>query len=184
VVDPDGDAESLHFAPSATTVQVGQSVSWTMEANSREVHTVTFLSGAPLIPLEQVTENPNGPPTIAVNPMAAAPAGGSSYNGTGFANSGLMMAGDTYSLTFTEPGTYEYYCIVHGELMEGTVTVTAAAAAAPSAPPSAPPSTTPPSAQAPAANAPAAQVPAAMPATGDGSTLIDRLGTLALPALR
>jgi plastocyanin len=38
--------------------------------------------------------------------------------------SGMLGEGDSYEFTFTETGTFEYYCSIHPE-MEGTVTVTA-----------------------------------------------------------
>ncbi len=43
-------------------------------------------------------------------------------NGTGFFSSGIAFGGD-FLLTFTEPGSYEYVCLIHPD-MEGTVTVT------------------------------------------------------------
>jgi len=127
VVASNAEAESLHFAPGTLTVPVGQPVTWTMDANSRELHTVTFLSGGPEVSLESVEEHPGGPPTIVVNPQAAAAAGGTSYDGSGYVNSGFFAAGQSYSLTFTAPGTYSYYCIIHGPMMSGTITVTAEA---------------------------------------------------------
>jgi plastocyanin len=36
---------------------------------------------------------------------------------------GGMQQGDTYKVTLTEPGTYEYVCRVHAPNMAGTVTV-------------------------------------------------------------
>ena len=43
-------------------------------------------------------------------------------------NSGTMGDGDTFSFTFTEPGTYAYYCRFHGgpggRGMAGVITVT------------------------------------------------------------
>ena len=33
--------------------------------------------------------------------------------------------GSTYEMTFTTPGTYRYNCAIHGDLMTGTVVVTA-----------------------------------------------------------
>ena len=63
-----------------------------------------------------------------------APAGGTSYNGQGYFNSGFMPGTldqtpgpRSYSLTFTTPGTYEFICTLHYELgMGGQVTVLAA----------------------------------------------------------
>lgn len=39
-----------------------------------------------------------------------------------------MDEGDSYSVTFTAPGTYDYYCVPH-PFMTGTITVVAAAVA-------------------------------------------------------
>jgi plastocyanin len=51
-------------------------------------------------------------------------------------------SGKTYQFTFTAPGTYQYDCAVHGQMMTGTIVVQAAAAAAPpSMTPATPPST-------------------------------------------
>jgi lytic cellulose monooxygenase (C4-dehydrogenating) len=36
-------------------------------------------------------------------------------------------AGQTYQFTFTAPGTYQYDCAVHGQMMTGTIVVLAAA---------------------------------------------------------
>jgi plastocyanin len=46
-----------------------------------------------------------------------------------FTSSGILSgAGNTYQFTFTAPGTYQYDCAVHGQLMTGTIVVLAAAA--------------------------------------------------------
>ena len=65
-----------------------------------------------------------------------------------FTSSGILSgAGNTYQFTFTAPGTYQYDCAVHGQLMTGTIVVLAAAA------------TTSPSATAPAPATPTAATP-------------------------
>jgi plastocyanin len=46
--------------------------------------------------------------------------------GSGPLDSPNLQKGDSWSFTFTKPGTYPYYCAVHPD-MKGTVTVTAAA---------------------------------------------------------
>lgn len=38
-------------------------------------------------------------------------------------DSGLLSAGDTYTLIINEPGTYQYYCTIHTSMV-GTITVT------------------------------------------------------------
>ena len=40
-------------------------------------------------------------------------------------HSGALDTNDTYSETFTEPGTYKYFCTLHPN-MTGSITVTAA----------------------------------------------------------
>ena len=46
-----------------------------------------------------------------------------------FTSSGILSgAGNTYQFRFTAPGTYQYECAVHGQLMTGRIVVLAAAA--------------------------------------------------------
>lgn len=51
-------------------------------------------------------------------------------------DSGLLMSSDRYRRTFDTPGTYEYFCTLHPEMV-GTIVVTGADGAAPPPPPSA-----------------------------------------------
>ena len=52
------------------------------------------------------------------------PTGGPTYDGTHVANSGPLFPGQSYSLTFTSPGTFTYYCLFHFPFgMTGTVIV-------------------------------------------------------------
>ena len=92
------------------TIATGTTLTWTNESNNVP-HTVTFpaVGQAP----------PAGPPD------AVPPSGGSTYDGSALANSGVMAPGKSYSLTFTKPGTYTYYCLFHDGPtgMIGTVTV-------------------------------------------------------------
>ena len=46
-----------------------------------------------------------------------------SVGSASFASSGTMTGSGTYAVTFTEPGTYQYDCAVHGQLMTGTIVV-------------------------------------------------------------
>lgn len=53
-------------------------------------------------------------------------------------DSGLLDPGQTFTLTFTEPGDYAYYCVLHGEVggrfMSGVISVVAATPTATPAP--------------------------------------------------
>ena len=89
-----------------TTVQVGETVQW------------TWMSG---------------PHSTTSGTCTAGGGGGGYYGGgnsdctsTGTWDSTAHTAGYQYSYTFTTPGTYKYYCAVHGESMVGTVEVDAA----------------------------------------------------------
>jgi len=112
------------FFPEDLTIHAGDTVVWTPGG----FHTVSFGPAALLARLRRtfitVTPRPAGPPTVVYNPRVIFPSGGSTYAGTGFANSGLLIAPKphAYALTFTRPGVYHYACLIHPG-MDGTVTV-------------------------------------------------------------
>jgi plastocyanin len=121
----------MGYFPNVVTIHVGDTVHW--KINSIELHTVTFLAGsaAPelIVPSALVPgADPNISPVL-FNPAVAdpaAPAGGM-YDGSTYANSGLMgyesWEYQDFSLTFTQAGTYDYICLVHGAIMSGRVVV-------------------------------------------------------------
>ena len=113
------------FGVASLSISVGDSVTWS-NPDLNEIHTVTFLSGGKDVAILT--------PDSKVNPVAAAPAGGPTYNGTGFTNSGILSGPDlpgqapsnSYTLKFTKAGSYGYVCIVHDDLgMKGTINVAA-----------------------------------------------------------
>jgi len=123
------------FFPSATQIHVGDSVSFAING----FHTVSFLApGSPpplIIPSSTLVEGKldaegkpfwfNGQPNQVINPVVAAPAGGTTYTGSGYLNSGLPAPGGPpppFVVTFTKAGTYSYYCLVHPG-MKGIVRV-------------------------------------------------------------
>jgi plastocyanin len=116
-------ARVMRFLPEELTIKVGDTVRWTNMSDG-EPHTVTFLGGEE--PPEDVLIEPSasGPPTILQNNMTLLPSGGPDFNGTGYTNSGFIglppevgdplgLLGPMFELTFTEPGDYPYYCILH-----------------------------------------------------------------------
>ena len=110
-----GDVQLLEFAPVNVTINVGDTVTWSLD--STEFHDVVFTGGDP--PPDFVQPGPDG---VFLNPLAAMPQGGQSYDGKGLAGSGLLTKGQTYSLTFTSPGTYTYYCAIQ-QGMAGSIQV-------------------------------------------------------------
>jgi plastocyanin len=124
---------TIAFFPDSTTVEAGESVTFTMSNGSSETHNVMFGPESYAKQLAQSFLGPNGLDPFTVYPSEQPPAGlvvnGTSH-GNGFVNTGMLDDVDSTPLpksstvTFTKPGTYEYYCIVHGAEMKGTVTVT------------------------------------------------------------
>ena len=106
------------FLPHDASVNVGDTITWTVATG--EFHTVTFLSGGPRPPF--IALGPNGPD---LNPVAVTPAGGATYGGSGYFNSGLLVQGQTYTLGFSQSGDVQYVCLVHSE-MKGTLHVQSA----------------------------------------------------------
>jgi LPXTG-motif cell wall-anchored protein len=112
------------FLPTQITIDQGDTVTWTTGAEF--VHTVTFLSGGAAPPVVAPEGN------VVIQPAATAfPSGGSSYDGSGFVNSGLLEGkGKTFALTFSKAGTYGYLCLLHPG-MAGQVVVQAAGSSYP-----------------------------------------------------
>lgn len=112
-----GFLELLEFTPPTIEISAGDTVSWSASAP----HSVTFI--------------PEGvdPATVFTNEQAAfAPIGGATYDGTAPASSGVLLfpidpstpPATGYSLTFTKPGTYPFFCVLHSDLGQvGTVVV-------------------------------------------------------------
>ena len=122
------------YFPEVVTIHVGDTVHWVQ--GSHEIHTVTFLAGAPAPDL--IVPNASSPSGAEISPVAAfseRPADGK-WDGTYFVNSGIMSLDKpfptSWDLTFTVAGTYDYFCIVHGQAMSGKVVVLPADQAVPS----------------------------------------------------
>lgn len=97
--------QALDFYPNTITISAGDTITWN---NSTSIpHTVS-------IPPAGQVPSP-GPPQP--------PVGGNVFDGTSYVSSGFMAAGGTYSVRFTTPGTYKYYCLVHQPEMVGTIIV-------------------------------------------------------------
>jgi len=114
--------EAMGFFPGEITINAGDSIYF----DFRGFHTATFLSGAEppyLIVAEERGGTPTpGDPRLVVNPMAGFPVGGTTYDGTGYVNSGTPdPSAPPFTLTFTAPGTYDYLCLVHPQMQAKVV---------------------------------------------------------------
>jgi plastocyanin len=131
----DGMMSWMRFGSSNVTIHVGDTVEW-VQKDVEMPHTVTFTSGGEEPADILVEPQASGPPKLVLNPVVAAPAGGTTYSGTGFFNSGLLQGTQvpvpgprSYSLTFDQTGTFKYVCALHDGIgMMGTITVVAAGA--------------------------------------------------------
>ncbi|HZU06310.1 MAG TPA: plastocyanin/azurin family copper-binding protein [Chloroflexota bacterium] len=126
--DPASLTEVLEFLPSTVRIPAGGAVHWTIKG----FHNVAFASGEPYPPL--ILPLP-GEQDVQVNPLVAFPVQPQpTYDGSGYFNSGLPPEPEqpfAWTLTFSQPGTYEYACIVHPN-MKGYVVVEPAGTAVPS----------------------------------------------------
>jgi plastocyanin len=102
-------------------VPLGATVTWAMR-DTFEIHTVTFTSGEKPPQFAVPEQQPSGAPKVLLNPKAMTPTNTTRYDGTGYVNSGLLFppgnAGklpSSFSLTFTKPGRFDYWCLVHAE---------------------------------------------------------------------
>jgi plastocyanin len=105
--------QALAFLPNEFWVNVNDTIVWTFPTD--EPHTVTF----------------NAPPGTPINePQKCnglnSNTGQCTWNGTQEVNSGRMLGGGTFAVTFaTSPGDYPFRCLLHRR-MTGTVHVQAA----------------------------------------------------------
>ena len=109
--------QAQSYFPTVITIGAGDTVTWTL--GGLYSHTVTFLAGQPR-PVNPVI-TPDG--RSVLNPVVEFAQGGTSYDGTRYANSGILGPRATkYSLTFPTPGIYPYVSLLQRG-MEGTVVV-------------------------------------------------------------
>lgn len=89
-------------------------------ADPSEIHTVTFTGGT--APPQFVVPEPQaqGPPKLLLPSQVAVATDRKTYDGSGYVNSGILFPPGApghlpkrFTLTFTKPGRYAYYCVVH-----------------------------------------------------------------------
>jgi plastocyanin len=127
VGSPKDMATFYRFAADRLEIKRGETVTWVMK-DPTELHTVSFGVGNKPFDIVTVKPEPKGPPQFLVNMQTFVPAGGKVHTGKGFYNSGFILPGppgvQSYSLTFSRSGTYEYICATHLIFgMKGTIVV-------------------------------------------------------------
>jgi plastocyanin len=151
----------LAYFPNSVTVRPGDTVDF-KEMWTGEPHTVTLGTLAQknieagksnpnaqqslpnLIPGEDFAQNAaqpcylasGGPPADANTACSKAQQTQPAFDGTqSFYNSGFLPEGDTFSVKLspnTKPGTYSYFCLLHGPMMSGSIVVKAKDSSIPS----------------------------------------------------
>jgi plastocyanin len=130
-------AEIAAFFPGTLVIHAGDTVTF-RNHDQTDIHTVTFGPERLRLQIEKTFVAPQGK-LITINPLGAFPSeppgGGTpgytpSLHGHGYLNSGLLQpqgapakAGpQTFRVTFTKPGRYQYECVIHPH-MDGTIVV-------------------------------------------------------------
>src|SRR5581483_9288493 len=108
----DKGRQALAFLPNELWVHAGDSVTWAFPTD--EPHTVTFLAPNQVRPPFPVGCPPGPPPGTTPD--------GSSFPTTPCVNSGVLLGGPTYTVSFPTPGNFKLVCLLH-ENMTGVVHV-------------------------------------------------------------
>jgi plastocyanin len=101
VQSTDEGNQGLGFLPSELWIHAGDSIAWRFP--TAELHTVSFLTAGQI-----------RPPFLPVNVgcLGTTP-DGSSVTGAACVNSGVLVSGQTYTVTFPTPGNFKLVCLVH-----------------------------------------------------------------------
>lgn len=158
----DSNVALLGYFPRDLTVRAGDTVEFTLEPGDPHTMTFGTLVDDGLAALADAEEGAPPPEAVQAIPQAFGPDGSAvatgilpcfsdepptdgspceevdqpAFDGSlAFYNSGLLEPTDTFAMEVAEdaaPGTYSYFCLVHGPDMSGTLTVVEADGSAPS----------------------------------------------------
>ncbi len=130
-----GTSSLNEYFPRSVEIRAGDTVTWRMNGNADDPHTVTFAHD--LNEVVDIVPRPNAAPgefifaPTLVDPSRRPGGPVEEYREGGYFNSGIMFGYqigadvpmiDTFSMNFPEPGIYRYICGIH-EFHRGTVVV-------------------------------------------------------------
>ena len=122
------------FSPGVRSVKAGESVTFAVAKDSREIHNVVFGPQDVLEAAAAAFISPNAaglgydPLSVYASDPGVLVLDGANH-ANGFANTGLLDADDrtpfpaAAEVTFARPGSYSFICTVHGPSMTGTIEV-------------------------------------------------------------
>jgi plastocyanin len=130
-------AEIASFFPGSLVIKAGDTVTFGNH-DQTDIHTVTFGPAKLRLAIENNFVAPHGK-RVLVDPLGAfaseppgspTPTYDGANHGNGYLNSGLLLprgspagAGpQSFRVTFSQPGTYHYECVIHSH-MDGTIIV-------------------------------------------------------------
>ena len=124
------ELDYLRFAPKVLTIQAGDTVEWA-SPTEHGFHNIIFGEEPSVFAFEP---QPAGPPKVFAPTEVFFPFGPNVHTGTGIYSGGIVRGSNdppgpftqSYSLTFMQPGRYEYICALHyHQGMDGTIIVEA-----------------------------------------------------------
>lgn len=125
-------ASLLRFFPDIATIAPGQSVTWTVPLGF-EPHTINFPVPASGLPfgVTMLMDSKKQPHMVATDQYADSLTpnikSGAEFPADGVVKSGLILPGQSFTLKFTKPGVYFYFCTLHSGMI-GTIIVQAPSA--------------------------------------------------------
>ena len=105
---------NLFMSPNVM-IKAGESVTWTNPQGSIDPHFVNSLPYDEAAMQEIIpTEQQDAPPVLVIGPgfLGTTQSGATVAAGESF-NSGFLVPGDSFTLTFSDPGVYPYFCHIH-----------------------------------------------------------------------
>jgi plastocyanin len=126
------DFTNLQYTPLVLNITVGDTVTF-RSPSPVEPHTVTFGPRKVLDALARAFITPipskNGPPILRLSTVGILPTPSHVISSHGFANSGVLsslytgITKTSWTVRFTKPGKYHYFCLIHYPIMSGWIFV-------------------------------------------------------------